>query len=106
MENRSEIARIRVQIDLELDALERFMRGTAIVANHAVISHRIQRLGGCMDDLAEQIGEDAAVEEICEKYNRLKEREATLVALCADLAEIVMWETACCQEGQVVLHAQ
>jgi hypothetical protein len=71
MENRSEIARIRFQIDLELDALEHFMRGTAIVANHAVIGHRIQRLGVCMDDLAQHRGEDAAVEEICEKYNRL-----------------------------------
>jgi hypothetical protein len=34
-----------------------------------------------------------------------EEREAALVALCADLAETVMWETACCQEGQVILHA-
>jgi hypothetical protein len=72
MENRSELARIRMQIDLQLDALERFMHGTAIVANHTVISYQIQRLGGCIEDLAKQVGEEAAVEEICEKYNRLK----------------------------------
>jgi excisionase family DNA binding protein len=34
-----------------------------------------------------------------------EEREAALATLCADLAEVLMWETVCCQEGQVVLHA-
>jgi hypothetical protein len=34
-----------------------------------------------------------------------EECEAALAALCADLAKVLMWETVCCQEGQVVLHA-
>jgi hypothetical protein len=71
MENRSELARIGVQIDLELDALERFMHGTAIVARHTIISHCLQQPGGCMEDLAGQVGEEAAIEEIYEKYSHL-----------------------------------
>jgi hypothetical protein len=71
MENRSEIARIRTEIDLQLDSLELCMHGPAVVARHEVISHRMQRLGVCMDDLAKQVGEDKAVEEIYEKYGRL-----------------------------------
>jgi excisionase family DNA binding protein len=34
-----------------------------------------------------------------------EEREAALAALWADLAGVLMWETVCCLEGQVVLHA-
>jgi excisionase family DNA binding protein len=35
-----------------------------------------------------------------------EEREAAMTALFADLAEVLMWETVCCQEWQVDLHAQ
>jgi hypothetical protein len=34
-----------------------------------------------------------------------EEREVALAALCADLAEVLIWETACRQEGRVILHA-
>ena len=34
-----------------------------------------------------------------------EEREAALAALCADLADILDWETATYREGQVMMHA-
>lgn len=71
MKNQSEVARIREQIDLELDALEAAMYGPAIVGKHEVITHRMSQLGVCMEDLTAQVGEDKAIEEIYEKYNRL-----------------------------------
>ena len=71
MQNQSEVARIREQIDREIEALQLLRCGFAMVASHAAISHRYETLGSCMDRLAEHIGEENAIATICDRINAL-----------------------------------
>ena len=69
--NRSEIALLRARIDLELDALERWMHAPAVVASHTMISRRFGNLEVCVQALARHVGEEQATEELCERYATL-----------------------------------
>ncbi|HLG78386.1 MAG TPA: hypothetical protein VKX46_18370 [Ktedonobacteraceae bacterium] len=74
--SRSEIAQLRQQIELELDALRRGMAGIAAgTARHAFIHARMERLGTCQDSLAGKIGASAASEIVCHLYIQAMERE-------------------------------
>lgn len=74
--NRSEVAQLRQQIELQLQALQRGMYGLATgTARHAFIQARMERIGVCQDRLAEQLGENAANQIVCSLYGEVMERE-------------------------------
>jgi hypothetical protein len=57
----SEVARLRRQIELELEAAQRGMNGLAIgTAHHKFIRERMNRIGVYHDKLAEKVGEETA----------------------------------------------
>jgi len=58
---RSEVAELRRQIELELEAMQRGMHGFALgTARHEFIRTRMNRLGVCKEKLAECVGEGTA----------------------------------------------
>jgi hypothetical protein len=77
MSNKSEVAQLRQQIALELDA----MRGGLLdistgSARHAFIHARMERVGVCQDTLAASIGEQAATQIVCAVYMQAMEQDA------------------------------
>ncbi len=66
----SEVRRLMEQIDLQTQAIERAMHGTAIVASHESINARYTNLGRVQEELALHIGEQSAVEVLLESYVR------------------------------------
>ncbi len=69
-ENKSEVARLMRQIDLETEAIERAMHAPSIVANHAAIHTKYANLGKTRDELAEHVGEEEATKLVYESYER------------------------------------
>lgn len=72
MENQSEIARLREQIDREVEALQLLKNGFAVVASHKIINHHYDALGVCYEELARHIGAEAAIDTICKRINKLQ----------------------------------
>src|SRR6266571_8710291 len=71
---KSEIAQLREQIELELDAMRSGMNGLALgTARHAFINARMERVGACQDSLAAHIGAEAASQLICTIYMQTME---------------------------------
>lgn len=70
--NQSEVARMRQQIDLEIEALQRIMSGFAVVASHEIIQSHYDRIGVCHEELVPLIGEEKATDILCEGMNSLK----------------------------------
>jgi hypothetical protein len=69
--NRSEVARLREQVELEYEAMMQGLSGFAEgSAMHDFISARMARVGDFHDELAKEIGEDRATQIICELYNK------------------------------------
>ncbi len=67
--SKSEIARLREQIELELLAMRRGLHGVAAgTARHTFIHTRMERVGACQDVLANELGETAAAQIVCELY--------------------------------------
>lgn len=67
--SKSEVARLRTQIELELEAVNRGMNGLAIGrARHDFIHARMQRIGTYQDTLACEIGDEAATQVVCQLY--------------------------------------
>lgn len=62
----SEVARIRAQIDQEIEAM-RQAQAYAGVARHDIIMHRYENLAGCFERLAARLGPMTAIEEIVRK---------------------------------------
>ncbi len=59
----SEVARLRHQIELELEAMQRGMNGFALgTSRHKFIYKRMERVGACQDKLVAEVGEDRANE--------------------------------------------
>lgn len=59
----SEVARLRRQIELELEAMQRGMNGFASgTSRHKFIHKRMNRVGACQDKLVAEVGEDRADE--------------------------------------------
>jgi hypothetical protein len=66
---KSEVAQLRRQIELELEAMERYMTAFAVgTARHEFIRKRMERIGSCQERLAEQVGEMAAAQIVCNIY--------------------------------------
>jgi hypothetical protein len=79
MSNRSEVAQLRQQIALELDAMHRGLLAISTGnARHAFIHARMERIGVCQDTLASSIGEQAASQVVCTVYMQAMEQDAVL----------------------------
>lgn len=77
MSNKSEVAQLRQQIALELDAMRRGLLGISTgSARHAFIHARMERIGVCQDTLANSIGEQAATQLVCAAYMQAMEQDA------------------------------
>ena len=74
--NRSEIAQLRQQIEMELASMQHGLSGFASGnARHTFIHARMERLGACQDMLAQYLGEHAATQMICQMYMHSMEHE-------------------------------
>ncbi|MGH2479466.1 MAG: hypothetical protein ACRDHW_07425, partial [Ktedonobacteraceae bacterium] len=67
-----EVARLRAQIDLEVEALQRIKSGFARVATHEIIMNRYRVIDACYEQLVQHVGEEKAIDEICERLNTIK----------------------------------
>lgn len=66
----SEVARLRRQIEVELEAVQRGMYGLAVgTARHEFIRKRMDRVGVYHDKLAQKVGEDVANMMVYTIYN-------------------------------------
>lgn len=73
--NKSEVARLRQEIELQLEAISRGMRGFATASTrHAFIRARMDRLDAYQSSLAKELGEEAADEMIYELYAGIMEK--------------------------------
>jgi len=67
--HKSEIAEMRQQIALEIDAMRHGLLGIATgTARHDFIHARMERIGACQDTLANSIGDKAASQFVCAVY--------------------------------------
>jgi hypothetical protein len=67
--NRSEVAQLRQQIEVELLSMRYGLSGFASGnARHTFIQTRMERVGACQDRLAQYLGEHAATEMVCQMY--------------------------------------
>ena len=67
--NQSEVARLREQIELQIEAMYRGMHGFATGSTrHAFIRARLDRIDRYQQDLARHIGEDDATQVLCGLY--------------------------------------
>jgi hypothetical protein len=65
----SEVARLRRQIELELESLQLGMHGFAAgTARHMFIRKRMDRVGVYQDKLAKEVGEDTANQMVYSIY--------------------------------------
>lgn len=72
----SEIARLREQIELELEAMQRGMRGLALgTARHSFIQKRMQRIEVYQDTLADEVGDTTATQMVCKLYVDVMEKD-------------------------------
>ena len=62
LESKSEVARIRRQIELEYEAAQRAMYGFVVgAAKHEFITARMENMGRCHEQLKTLVGEQEAV---------------------------------------------
>ncbi|QBD83122.1 hypothetical protein EPA93_47050 [Ktedonosporobacter rubrisoli] len=76
MMNKSEVARLRQQIEWELEAMRRGLTGLAQgVSSHTFIHARMERINTCRYTLAGHVGEAEATQLVCTLYMRAMEQE-------------------------------
>ena len=66
----SDVARVRKQIDAEIEAMNRAAFEYAIVSRHEIITHHFEMLGIYLEQLSGQVGAKAAIEAIMEELER------------------------------------
>jgi hypothetical protein len=72
----SEVARLREQIELQLEAMQSGLRGLAYgISRHAFIFERMERVGAYQDILAEYVGERSANQIVFNIYVEVMEHE-------------------------------
>lgn len=69
----SAVAALRVSIACEYEAMERAMHGSAIVARHAIIAHRLQHVAELTGKLGNIIGAEQATATMTEIYHHAME---------------------------------
>jgi hypothetical protein len=67
--NKSEVARLRQQLEQECEALHRGLYGLASVAAHEIIRHRYRAIGDCADELATHVGQEQARDLLVTTYS-------------------------------------
>lgn len=101
--NKSEVARLRQQIDLEFEAMQRGLTGLALgTARHSFINARIERVHGYQCELAQLVGESKATQIVCEHYNAAMEGNESAQITDVPVVEIVPTKTLWlleCTEG-------
>ncbi len=70
MKQQSEVAQLMQQIALETQAMQLAMTGPAIVAKHAIITHRYDTIGQYREQLVLLVGEKMATDLMIETYSR------------------------------------
>jgi len=70
-EYRSEVARIRAQIELECEAIRRVFEQPAKYASHAAIDARYRNLGTHQEALEKHLGEQEAVQTVTDIYQKV-----------------------------------
>ena len=70
-ENKSEVARLMRQIDLECEAIKRVFDEPAIVASHDSINARYDNLSRHKEELEQHVGEQEANEIVTDAYGRI-----------------------------------
>ena len=70
-EYRSEVARIRAQIEQECQAIRRVFEDPAIVASHQAIEARYRNVGQHQEALAGYLGEQEAKEVMVDMYQKI-----------------------------------
>lgn len=70
-ERKSEIARLREQIELACNAMNQMQFGYAISARHDIINHKYNVLSSYQEQLEPLVGEQEAMEIIIETYNKI-----------------------------------
>ena len=74
--NKSEVAQLYHQIEVQLEAMRSGMSGFATGrARHAFIRAHMDNVGGCQGMLAKYVGEDVADQVIYNLYIEVMERE-------------------------------
>jgi hypothetical protein len=74
----SEVAQLREQIELEMDAMRGALSGFAVgTARHAFIQAKMERIGACQHSLAHHIGIDAATQLVCSLYMETMEETSS-----------------------------
>ena len=71
MANQSEIALLRQRIDREVEALHILKNGFAQVASHETIMRHYRALDACYLELVPRMGEEAAIDTICGRIEKL-----------------------------------
>lgn len=72
--NKSEVARLRQQIDLEFALMQRGLTALALgTARHNFIDARIARVDSYQGELARLVGESKAIQIVCERYDAAME---------------------------------
>jgi len=73
--NGSEIARLRHQIELECEAVQRGLFGFAAgAARHIFIQKRMEQLRTYQDELSKHVGNDEAAQIVAELYTNIVEK--------------------------------
>ena len=70
-ENKSEVARLRRDIELTCQSMKEGFTGFASAARHAIIAHKYHQLGSIRSNLAQLVGEEQATELMVETYNKV-----------------------------------
>jgi hypothetical protein len=68
----SEVARLREQIELECQAIQRLMQ-TAAVASHRIINRKYQNLDHCHQQLKMLVNEEEALRIVVDAYGQWME---------------------------------
>ena len=68
--DRSEVAKLRQQLDEICTAMHRGLNGYASVGKHAVITHKYEMLGKTQELLALYVGKEQAFQEVLDALNR------------------------------------
>ena len=67
----SEVARLRQAIEDECVSLNRAFHDFSISASHSVIHHKYEAIDQHREQLAQHIGDEQALNVMCETYNRI-----------------------------------
>lgn len=67
-ENKSEVARLRQQIELECESAKFALTGVSMTAQHAFITKRYENIASYQAELGQQIGTEEAKRIVYETY--------------------------------------